>query len=117
MEVNSNVKKVIATMALIADTQDQINRVKAELDASLRTARLEYDTRLRDLRNSLQEHHDMLGSICGPEYDQPRNRSSRGSYQEATSDAQILRARATRYIGEQVLNPTPELTDAEREII
>jgi hypothetical protein len=116
MELNANVKKIVAMLALIDDTQDQINRIKAEQELEVRALKIAYDVRLRELRRVLDEHHNMLTSVCGPEYDEPRIRAASGRMvSPATSDAQIFRARAVRYIGEQVLNPTlePEVKNEE----
>lgn len=125
MEVNNRVKKVIAMLAVIDDTMEQIQRVKTELDERLRQVKSEYAQRITELRSSLQENHDVLETICGPEYDvdrvvrpatsrarQEREREA-SSFGIPTSDTQMLRARAIRYIGEEIINPTPEETEVE----
>lgn len=108
MEVNNRVKKVLAMLALVDDTQEQINRLKAEVDERIKIIKSEYSERINTLKNTLIEQQNMLTPFLGRELDRPRVSTRSGGFSPPNSDIQILKARAARYIGEQVLNPTPD---------
>ena len=104
MKVNDNVKKALAIMAIIEDTEEQIKRTKSELEDRIRTVKAEFTARIENMRRSLKENHAMLTTICGPEYDAPRVRSRNAIWDNPpTSNTQEIRARVTRFIGEEIL--------------
>lgn len=63
MEVKEDVKKILALLALIDDTQEQIKRIKTFFDDQIRTIKSEAITQTTTLQATLDEQYAMLTQL------------------------------------------------------
>lgn len=98
MTVPEQAKKVAALLAVIDDTEQQIAAVSSTIKQQIQNLKNELEERTRELKQSLKENYDLL--------EQTAIASRERSY---VSDTDRLKARAMRFIGEQVVAGEPNV--------
>lgn len=120
MTVNENVKKMLALLAVMDDTQEHINRMKVNLDDKIRALRAETATQTTNLHATFDEQVTMLEKLLGITPSRPTTAPRRqGMFDDPWSDEVVftqqarkkpnlnaLKEQAFSYIGKQMMNPT-----------
>lgn len=108
MEVNNKAKKVMALMAVIDDTQQQIRRVKHAFDEQIRLIRTQSATQTDNLQLELNLQFEALQNLVGRlEEVSDRDRGIPPA-RRSTNFVDRMKERAFVYIGKQLLYPEPE---------
>jgi hypothetical protein len=121
MKDNDKVKKILALLALIDDTQDQVTRIKDDINNKMRALDQELETTTTGLKATLNQQYSILGGMIGLDADNEDtetwdmdNNRGRLTHQGPRRRNPVKPARnhvkeaAFIYIGRELAYPTPE---------
>lgn len=118
--MNEQVKKVLAMLALVDDTREQIRRIKTSFDDQIRALKTQATQQTTALEASLNEQIQMLSDLTGDgpymgDNDRFRGNETRtgARLRGSTNRLDKIKDQALLYIGDRIAYPKTEVENGQ----